>query len=419
MGLWKHVLAVWLVWHSAALAEMPRAVVERTLNATLSLYAAGGDERFLGSAIRFGADGVGLTNAHVVGAADHVIAEARDGTRTRVAVIGRDPGRDLAVLDMPGGVPGLMPVAALPGIGAQVLAVGAPLGLGFTATTGIVAAAPRQVEPAVPLRLVQHDAAINPGSSGGALVDAAGRLVGLNSRIADGSRHYIGIGYAIAGPDLARLVPRLIAGTLAPLPDLGLDARAVTPRIARALGIAATGLLVDDVRAGGVARAAGLRAGDVLLGLDDAHLARPGDLAFALAEAPSGGRLHVLRNGERVELTLVIPRDGTTAEPAAARHPVPYSLADQGVELDAGGAVVAIDPTGPAARAGLIAGDVVTALNGRAGRIASRVLTGPALIRVRRDGVRSLHITFDPADTTRAIRPAGAGNVLDMAVVRF
>ncbi|HMO73612.1 MAG TPA: trypsin-like peptidase domain-containing protein, partial [Paracoccaceae bacterium] len=154
--------------------------------------------------------------------------------------------------------------------------MGAPLGAEFTVTRGMVSASARQVEAAVPLRLLQHDAAVNPGSSGGPLIDAQGRVVGMNSRIADGSRHYVGISYAIAAGDLARIVQGLVDETLIPFPKLGLQLRPVTRQIAAAMGLPAEGALVDRVDPGGLADRAGLRAGDVIAAAGGQPIATPG-----------------------------------------------------------------------------------------------------------------------------------------------
>jgi serine protease Do len=120
------------------------------------------------------------------------------------------------------------------------------------------------VDIAVPMLMLQHDAAVNPGSSGGPLVDAEGRLLGMNSQIADGSRMFVGIAYAIPGAELQRIVTGLILETLPPFPTLGLTARPVDRQIAETLGVAPQGLLIDAVAPGSAGRAAGLRPGDII-----------------------------------------------------------------------------------------------------------------------------------------------------------
>ena len=113
-------------------------------------------------------------------------------------VIASDPTRDVAVISVKPGRVGLTPSTEAPRLGAEVWAFGAPLGVAFTVTEGRISALHRQVEAAVPIRMIQHDAAVNPGSSGGPLVDDAGALLGMNSQIADGSRMFVGIAYALS-----------------------------------------------------------------------------------------------------------------------------------------------------------------------------------------------------------------------------
>jgi len=402
-------------------ADAPPQAVERAAAATLVLYSADDAETFLGSALIWRDGRHALTNAHVVGAAERVLAVYRDGRRAVVPVRARDAGRDIAVLDLPGDRPGLDPAPAVPAPGTPVIALGAPLALGFTATRGIVSAAPRQVEARVPLRLVQHDAALNPGSSGGPLVDAQGRLIGMNSRIADGSRLFVGVSYAIGAVDLGRLVPLLLAGALPPLPDLGIDLRPVGRRIASALALPEAGLLIDDVRPGGAAAAGGLRAGDVLLSVRGRKLATPGDLAFALEGAGPEVTVTLLRDGRR--LIVVLPLDAVrqAPEPAAETAPDTTSLADLSVALDAAGRVTALPPGGVAARDGLAVGDRILRLNGAeadADTLLRARVSSALVLLVARDG-RRRHVILDPWASRIVHRPVGGGNRLDLAVERF
>ena len=394
-------------------------IIGHALDATLVLYSDDPDAAFIGSGFVWSDGRHALTNAHVVGDAATVLVEDRNGMRVAARVRARDPVRDIAVLDLPDSRPGLVPVSELPGIGTAIFALGAPLGLGFTATSGIVAAAPRQVEAAVPLRLIQHDAAINPGSSGGPLIDGQGRLIGMNSQIADGSRLFVGISYAIPAGDLARLVPALLDGTSRPVPVLGLDLRPVDRRIAAALGVAATGLLVDGVLPGGAA-AADVRAGDILLSVNGQALPAPGDLAFALEAAGAAARLRLWRDGAAMDVPVSLsPRGGPDA--AAPLSALPQTLAEQSVRLDSLARVTGLDIDSAPARAGLGAGDRILRLNGRPASAAMLRTTRPDaafVLLVERDG-RHLHVIVDPWSDRQARLPTGGGNRLDLAVVRF
>ncbi|MBL9057651.1 MAG: trypsin-like peptidase domain-containing protein, partial [Rhodobacteraceae bacterium] len=257
------VLVTALATTQGRAAEVP---LEAAMATVFTVHSADDTDTFLGSAFLWGAAGeVAVTNAHVVKEAAEVRLRDAAGHEEIATVLARDPVRDVAVLQVEPGRSGLTPSTATLGLGAEVWALGAPLGIEFSVTEGMISALNRQVDPAAPVLMLQHDAAVNPGSSGGPLVDATGALVGMNSQIADGSRMFVGIAYAIPAAELARIVDGLIAETLAPVPALGLRARPVDRQLAEVLGVAPTGLLVDEVEAGGLAESAGLMAGDILL----------------------------------------------------------------------------------------------------------------------------------------------------------
>src|SRR5690606_24068797 len=288
----------------AALAERAEAL-DAAMDTVLTVRSNDAADRFLGSAFLWGEEAVvAVTNAHVVGEAEEVRLVDRHGNEETGLVIARDTVRDVAVISVdPGrdGMPrrGLVAAPDPAGLGLEVYALGAPLGVEFTLTEGLISASARQVDVAVPILMLQHDAAVKPGSSGGPLVDAAGRLVGMNSQIADGSRMFVGIAYAIPAQDLDRIVTGLIDETLAPFPVLGLKVRPVDRKVGGMLGLDAQGLLVDGTVKGGLAEAAGLLAGDVILAVNGTGIARPGDFAFLLERALSeeSAALTILRDG--------------------------------------------------------------------------------------------------------------------------
>jgi serine protease Do len=369
-----------------------------------------------------------------VGIAGRVLVVFADGRSREAAVLARDEVRDIAVLDL--GQPmgeGLRPAAATPALGQSVWAFGAPLGVEFTMTQGMISALARQVEPQVPIRMLQHDAAVNPGSSGGPLVDAAGRLVGMNSRIADGSRTFVGMGFAISAADLARMVPALLDGSLAPMPRLGLRVRAVDARLGRALG-AAGGLLVDHVDIGGIADRAGIEAGDILLALGGTPIVGAGSLAFLIEAAlPLGGAETILlRGGETVELFLNLEPPRLRLAPVgggdrdAPSRVSAYTLARMGITLEDDGRIRRLTANSPAAFAGVAEGDVVLAMNGMrldspaaVAAARERRFAEPAVLLVRRRDGSTTHVVLDPWDTGRGLRPVGGANVLDPDVVLF
>ncbi|MFZ1481988.1 MAG: PDZ domain-containing protein, partial [Paracoccaceae bacterium] len=352
-------------------------------------------------------------------------------------VIGRDAVRDVAVISVAPGREGLLAADAVPGLGEEVFALGAPLGIEFTLTEGLISATARQVEIAVPIRMLQHDAAVNPGSSGGPLVDAEGRLVGMNSQIADGSRMFVGIAYAIPVADLDRIVTGLIEETLLPFPALGLQARPVDRKVAAMLELEPHGLLVDGVKGGGLAAAAGLKPGDVIVAVNGTDLVQPGDLAFLIEAAQAEGEasLTVLRDGTQQDLILpfalaeadetatlgikIRDIDLTTSGPERITS---YRLAALGVMLGDDGRVKEVTENSPGLFAGLARGDRILAVNGQtvdAAALEALEITEATMLLVEAPGGGTRHIFIDPWGDAGGVRPVGGANVLDPAVVVF
>jgi serine protease Do len=426
-------LAVVLVLVLVVLMRPAHAsALDGAMDRVFTVRSADAEDRFLGSAFLWGDGSVAVTNAHVVGAAEEVRLVDRHGVEEVALVIARDPARDVAVISVtPGfaqGRVGLVPAPGVPGLGDEVFALGAPLGIEFTLTEGRISATARQVEIAVPLKFLQHDAAVNPGSSGGPLVDAEGRLLGMNSQIADGSRMFVGIAYAISAGDLEMIVTGLVDETLPPFPVLGLRARPVDKQVAEALGVPAAGLLVDGVEAGGLAEAAGLQGGDVIVAVDGADLVQPGDMAFAVERATAAGAttVAILRGGVRVELALSLVAearaDGRKLRQVSGALPeavTAYRLAALGVVLDETGTVTGVTENSPALFAGLAQGDRILTVNGAAVDLSAYEITRPVLILVEAPGGATRHIYLDPWGAHDGVRPVGGANVLDPDVEVF
>lgn len=427
-------LAAALLGLALAAAALPAAaatVLTGAVKAVMAVRSADPAHQFLGSAFLWQDGTLAVTNAHVVDSAAEVELTFADGSRALAEVLARDPRRDIAVLKVgPGHGPGLSPAARVPELGEEVYAIGAPLGIEQTVTRGIVSNVARQIDPTVPLWMVQHDAAVNPGNSGGPLIDAAGHLLGMNSQIADGSRYFIGISYAIAAGDIARLLPRLLDGTLRPVPELGLLARPMDQRIAAALGVPDAGLLVDEVRPGGLADAAGLRPGDVMVAAGGSPLAQPGDLAFRIDAAAAGPlELAVLRGGKPLQIVLPLERaDALAGLPGDgdSLREISYRLPGLGVTLADDGSVATLTEASPARLAGLAHGDRILAVNGTpvagaeaVAALRRRAFTRPILLLVARADGDTLHILVDPWDPAPRIRPVGGANVLDPEVIVY
>jgi S1-C subfamily serine protease len=300
-----------------AYSKVITTVAERVIPSVASLRVSrrvpgGYQAQGAGSAVAITPDGFLTTSAHVVEGANRGVASLADGRELDFEVVGRDPLSDLAVIRTSGVdlVPVTLGNADQLRVGQLVVAVGNPMGLAGSVTAGVVSAlgrsfttsngrAARMVE-----NVIQTDAALNPGNSGGALVDGRGRMVGVNTAVAG-----VGLGLAIPINDTTRrIVSALmregrfrraffgIAGGRRPLP----------PRVAQALDRAA-GLEVVEVIAGSPAARAGIRHEDLLVEVDGKPVADAGDLQrLMVTEAigrPVGVR--VFRGGELIELTLV------------------------------------------------------------------------------------------------------------------
>jgi serine protease Do len=409
----------------AILSPASASPLDSAMDKVFTVRSTGSEDRFLGSAFVWEGGKVAVTNAHVVGNADEVRLIDRHGTDHIALVIARDPVRDVAVISLPTATQGLQPASGSPELGDEIFALGAPLGIEFTLTEGRISTLARQTDIAVPILMLQHDAAVNPGSSGGPLVDAEGRLIGMNSQIADGSRMFVGIAYAIPTPELQRIVNGLIDETLPPFPTLGLTARPVDRQIAETLSVPARGLLIDAVAPGSLAETAGLQPGDILTATNGIPLAQPGDFAFGIETASADGEaiLTLLRAGQPLTVTLPLSAEEPNLRTRnIARAPTTvasYTLAALGVTLDPQGTITNLTDTSPALLAGLARGDRILTINGTPQDLTAYQLTAPALLLLQAPDGATRHIRLDPWHTPEGVRPVGGANVLDPDVVVF
>ena len=259
----------------------------------------------LGSAVVYTGDGFLLTNAHVVGQANAGTAAFSDGTSVPFRVVGADPLSDLAVLRANGETPAPAELGEADRlvVGQLVVAVGNPLGLAGSVTAGVVSALGRSL-PArgrVIEDVIQTDAALNPGNSGGALADADARVVGINTAVAG-----VGLGLAVPVNDTTRrIISALMADGRVRRAYLGLAMMpGPVPAAWRERLGRKTGLLVAQVVAGGPADRAGLRAGDLLLTVAGKPVAASQDLQRQMFSEAIGQPLAitVMRNGALVDV---------------------------------------------------------------------------------------------------------------------
>jgi serine protease DegQ len=271
--------------------------------------------RGLGSGVVMSADGHVLTNNHVVEGANELAVATPDGGLRRAKVVGLDPDSDLALLEVD--ARGLQPIEVADvkalAVGDVVLALGNPLGVGQTVTQGIVSAIGRRGIGINPVEnFIQTDAAINPGNSGGALIDTAGRLVGINTAILSRGGGSEGIGFAIP-VDLAQRVATALQKS-------GRVARGWLGVSTQAADAGRPGALVVALSRGGPADRAGIAPGDVVVKLGDRAIDDPADLAAAILELEPGSRvsLDLLRNGRQQTVSVELGRRPALRRPASA-----------------------------------------------------------------------------------------------------
>jgi serine protease Do len=271
-----------------------------------------------GSGFFISADGYAVTNNHVVDHADRVEITTDDGRTYAARVIGADASVDLALIKVDGrnDFPYAHFADRAPRIGAWVLAVGNPFGLGGTVTAGIVSARGRNIGAGSYDDFIQIDAAVNRGNSGGPSFDLDGNVVGVNTAIFSPSGGNVGIAFAIPADTVKTTVAQLRGGRSVASARgwLGVQIQPVTAEIADSLGMRdARGALVADVQAGSPAQRAGVRAGDVIVAVNGEALNEARSLAQRIgAMAPGTSvRLGVIRNGreESVAVTLGEQRD--------------------------------------------------------------------------------------------------------------
>jgi len=293
--------------YSQIVAGVAEQITPKVASLRVPRRGSGGRGESLGSAVVFTADGFLLTNAHVVGQATGGTAAFWDGTTAPFTVVGADPLSDLAVVRATGATP---PPAVLGEadslvVGQLVVAVGSPLGLAGSVTAGVVSALGRSM-PAGQHRIIedviQTDAALNPGNSGGALADSRARVVGINTAVA-------GVGLGLAVPINAttrRIVSALMHDGRVRRAYLGIAVAPapVAPVWRSRLGGRSTGLRVASVVTGGPADRAGLRTGDLLLTADGHEVATAQDLQRLMFADAIGRRLGitVMRNGALVDV---------------------------------------------------------------------------------------------------------------------
>ncbi len=335
--------------------------------------------RGVGSGFIISADGFVLTNAHVVEGADDVYVTLTDKREYKAKTIGLDKRTDVAVVKIEGnnlprltiGDPNRLRV------GEWVIAIGSPFGLDNTVTAGIISAKARDTGEYLPL--IQTDVAVNPGNSGGPLINMRGEVVGINSQIYSRSGGYMGISFAVPIDEAMRVAEQLRTSGRVTRGRIGVQIGEVTKDVAESLGLArAQGALIQRVEPGGPAEKGGLEAGDIILKFNGSVIEKSSDLPRLVGATKPGTRatLTVWRKGASKDVTLTVAeleaekaakKDERKAKPEQAPNALGLVVSDlsdaQKKELKIDGGVIVDAAEGAAARAGLRAGDVILQLN--------------------------------------------------------
>lgn len=367
-------------------------------------------QRGIGSGFIISTDGYVLTNAHVVDGADEVHVTLTDKREYKAKVLGFDARTDVALLKIEGGnLPHLaMGDSNKIRVGEWVIAIGSPFNLENTVTAGIISAKSRDTGDYLPL--IQSDVAVNPGNSGGPLINMRGEVIGINSQIATLSGGYNGISFAVPIDEAMRVADEIKKTGKVTRGRIGVQIGELSKEAAESLGLKnAKGAQVSMVEPGGPADKSGIKVGDIILKFNGVAIERSSDLPRLVGRTALNSRaiVTVWRKGVQQDIALTIAemeidkiaskQDGKIPPTAQAANALGLTVSDLPVlkkkELEAGVLVDAVE--GSAARAGLQAGDVILQLNNTEARDAKQFNAAvakldpskPSVVLVRRGEV--------------------------------
>jgi Do/DeqQ family serine protease len=347
-------------------------------------------ERALGSGVIVSPDGYILTNFHVVDGAENIKVDLNDDRTLDAKVVGTDKPSDLALLKINANNLPVLPLGDSDSVrvGDVALAIGNPLGVGQTVTMGIISAKGRSTSVGNGSfeDFLQTDAPINQGNSGGALINTNGELIGINSQILSRSGGSVGIGFAIPSNMAKNVMDQLLKTGKVRRGQLGIGVEKLTSDMAESLKLADTrGVIVSSVTQGSAAERAGLKRGDIITAIDGTPVTDTNSFRNKVASAQPGTQvtLSILRDDrpQQVRATLgeFVPETAKSDEEgggnaAAGTGSGKLGISVQSVTPDVaqrlhlpsgtqGLAVMQVEPTGPAAVAGIEEGDVIEEVN--------------------------------------------------------
>lgn len=342
----------------------------------------GKSEANIGSGFFISNDGLFITNAHVVSGASRIILRLHNKKDVEASVVGMDERTDIALLRVPGGPYKPAPIgdSSKLKIGQWAIAVGSPFGFEASATLGIVSAKGRTLPDENYLPFIQTDAAVNPGNSGGPLLNSEGRVIGVNTQIYSRSGGYMGISFAIPIEHAMDVAGRLAKNGRIRHGRLGASVQDASGEIAAAMGVE-SGAIVSSVAPDSAASKAGLKPGDAIVGVAGKTVESASDLVMGIASREPGDRveLSVVRNGKRTGVFAVLgdsagaektldaalepsappPPDGASGFGLAVRPISKDEAASSGTE-----GVVVVGANALALSKGIVIGDIVAMIDG-------------------------------------------------------
>ena len=335
--------------------------------------------RGIGSGFIVSADGIILTNAHVVDGADEVTVKLTDKREFRAKVLGKDKATDIAVIKIDAHN---LPVVKIGDanqerVGEWAVAIGAPFGFENTATAGIISAKARSLPNQGYVQFIQTDVPVNPGNSGGPLFNLNGEVVGINSQIYSGSGGYEGVSFAIPINLAMQVEQQLVKNGKVERGQLGVSIQSVDQSLADSFGLkSAQGALISSVAPGGPGERAGLQSGDVIVKFNGQPIDDAADLPPLVGSVHPGDSvsLSVWRKGSEREVRVKLS-DADSGQDVASDGKDEDGKARLGLALrpltpeersqaDVPAGLLVENVSGPAARAGIEPGDIVLALNG-------------------------------------------------------